>query len=205
VVRSMLLFYLAPAWGLLGGWLLLGERLDALRIGALLLALVGIALTLGVNRDTFAALTGSDWLALSAGFAFALNNLATRAAEQVPLATKAMAAFLGSATCAALFCLLEGTALPPVDTGTWLQIAAFGLFWLTAMGAAQYGFSHVEASRAAVLVVIELLVSVLTAAAFGTRELGLGEWLGGSLVLAAALIAARPPRDPFPSISEVSP
>ncbi|CDF83520.1 DMT family permease [Pseudomonas knackmussii B13] len=205
VVRSMLLFYLAPAWGLLGGWLLLGERLDAVRIGALLLALVGIALTLGVNRNTFAALTASDWLALSAGFAFALNNLATRAAEQVPLASKAMAAFIGSAACAALFCLLDSTALPSADAGTWLQIAIFGLFWLAAMGAAQYGFSHVEASRAAVLVVVELLVSVLTAAAFGERELGVGEWLGGALVLAAALIAARPPRDSFPSASEVSP
>lgn len=205
VVRSMLLFYLAPAWGLLGGWLLLGERLDAMRIGALLLALTGIALTLGVDRDTFAALTDSDWLALSAGFAFALNNLATRAAEQVPLASKAMAAFIGSAICAALFCLLDGTALPATDAGTWLQIAAFGLFWLAAMGAAQYGFSHVEASRAAVLVVVELLVSVLTAAAFGTRELGASEWLGGTLVLAAALIAARPPRSTFHSVSEVSP
>ncbi|MDF3934602.1 DMT family transporter, partial [Pseudomonas citronellolis] len=174
VVRSMLLFYLAPAWGLLGGWLLLGERLDAVRVGALLLALAGIALTLGVDADTFAALTGSDWLALSAGFAFALNNLATRAAERVPLASKAMAAFLGSAALAALFCLAQGSSLPYAAPAAWLQIAAFGLFWLTAMGAAQYGFSHVEASRAAVLVVIELLVSVLTAAAFGARELGIG-------------------------------
>lgn len=205
VVRSMLLFYLAPAWGLLGGWLLLGERLTPARIGALLLALGGIALTLGVDRATFASLGGADWLALSAGLSFALNNLATRAAEQVPLASKAMAAFLGSALFAALFCLLEGTALPMPDAPTWLQIGAFGLFWLAAMGAAQYGFSHVEASRAAVLVVVELLVSVLTAAAFGDRLLGPGEWFGGSLVLLAALIAARPPRDPVNSLSEVRP
>lgn len=205
VVRSMLLFYLAPAWGLLGGWLLLGERLDAMRIGALFLALGGIALTLGIDRETFASFAASDWLALSAGFAFALNNLATRAADQVPLASKAMAAFLGSAFCAACFCLFEDTPLPAVGLASWLQIAAFGLFWLAAMGAAQYGFSHVEASRAAVLVVIELLVSVLTAALFGTRELGPGEWCGGALVLAAALIAARPPRDSFSPVSEVSP
>ena len=73
-----------------------------------------------------------------------------------------------------------------------LMAMAFGLFWLIAMGAAQYGFTHVEAGRAAVLVVIELLVAVLTAAWFGDRELGLREWLGGALVLAAALMAARP-------------
>ncbi|MCP1623916.1 DMT family transporter [Pseudomonas nitroreducens] len=202
VVRAMLLFYLAPVWGLLGGRLLFGERLTPARLGALALAMLGIALTLGISHDTFRPLAASDWLALSAGFAFALNNLATRAAEQVPLASKAVVGFIGSAALGGLFCLLQGTPLPVVDAHQWLQLAGFGLFWLAAMGAAQYGFSHVEASRAAVLVVIELLVAVLTAAWFGDRELGLREWLGGSLVLAAALIAARPAPDLSPTLCE---
>lgn len=202
VVRAMLLFYLAPVWGLLGGRLLFGERLTPSRLGALALAMLGVALTLGVSQDTFRPLTASDWLALSAGFAFALNNLATRAAEQVPLASKAVVGFIGSAALGGLFCLLQGTPLPTLDAHQWLQLASFGLFWLAAMGAAQYGFSHVEASRAAVLVVIELLVAVLTAAWFGERELGLREWLGGSLVLAAALIAARPSADSSPTLCE---
>ncbi|MFV3372076.1 DMT family transporter [Pseudomonas sp. NY15435] len=202
VVRAMLLFYLAPVWGLLGGRLLFGERLTPSRLGALALAMLGIALTLGISQETFRPLTASDWLALSAGFAFALNNLATRAAEQVPLASKAVVGFIGSAALGGLFCLLQGTPLPTIETHQWLQLAGFGLFWLAAMGAAQYGFSHVEASRAAVLVVIELLVAVLTAAWFGDRELGLREWLGGSLVLAAALIAARPSPDLSPTLCE---
>lgn len=202
VVRAMLLFYLAPVWGLLGGRLLFGERLTPSRLGALALAMLGIALTLGISHDTFRPLAASDWLALSAGFAFALNNLATRAAEQVPLASKAVVGFIGSAALGGWFCLLQGTPLPTVDAQQWLQLAGFGLFWLAAMGAAQFGFSHVEASRAAVLVVIELLVAVLTAAWFGDRELGLREWLGGSLVLAAALIAARPSPDLSPTLCE---
>jgi len=195
VVRAMLLFYLAPVWGLLGGWLLLGERLSALRVGALLLAMLGIGLTLGVSRDSFAALHGTDWLALSAGLAFALNNLATRAAEQVPIASKAVVAFVGSALFGGLFCLLQGVSLPAMPPQLWGQVALFGLFWLAAMGATQYGFSHVEASRAAVLVVIELLAAVLSAAWFGDREIGLREWSGGALVLLAAVLAARPPRE----------
>lgn len=202
VVRAMLLFYLAPVWGLLGGRLLFGERLTPARLGALALAMLGIALTLGISHDTFRPLAASDWLALSAGFAFALNNLATRAAEAVPLASKAVVGFIGSAALGGLFCLLQGTPLPVLDAHQWLQLTGFGLFWLAAMGAAQYGFSHVEASRAAVLVVIELLVAVLTAAWFGDRELGLREWLGGSLVLAAALIAARPAPDLSPTLCE---
>lgn len=202
VVRAMLLFYLAPVWGLLGGWLLLGERLTRVRIGALLLAMLGIALTLGVSRETFSTLSGSDWLALSAGLAFAGNNLATRAADRVPLLSKAVVAFVGSALFGGLFCLLQGTPLPVASPSLWGLIALFGLFWLVAMSAAQYGFSHVEASRAAVLVVVELLVAVLTAAWFGDRELGLREWCGGALVLGAALLAEHPERTSSPTFCE---
>lgn len=196
VVRAMLLFYLAPVWSLLGSRLLLGERLNASRIGAVLLAMLGIALTLGIDADTFRPLQGSDWLALSAGLAFAANNLATRAAGQVPLASKALAAFVGAALTGGLFCLQQQVALPSVSPQLWLQLGLFGVFWLIAMSAAQYGFSHVESSRAAVLVLVELVVAVLTAAAFGERQLGPGEWFGGALVLAAALLAERPSRTP---------
>jgi drug/metabolite transporter (DMT)-like permease len=189
VVRAMLLFYLAPVWGLLGGWLLLGERQTPVRITALVLAMSGIALTLGVSRETFSTLSGSDWLALSAGLAFACNNLATRAADQVPLASKSVVAFIGTALLSGVYCLLMDITPPTVGPGVWGLIALFGLFWLVAMSAAQFGFSHVEASRAAVLVVVELLVAVLTAAWLGEREIGVREWVGGALVLIAALLA----------------
>lgn len=205
VVRAMLLFYLAPVWGLLGGWLLLGERLTALRVGALLLAMLGIGLTLGISHDTFRPLTGTDWLALSAGLAFACNNLATRAADHVPLASKAVVAFIGSAVLGGLFCVLQGAPLPVIDLSLWGLIALFGVFWLVSMSAAQYGFSHVEAGRAAVLVVVELLVAVLTAAWLGERELGLREWCGGALVLAAALLAARPVPESSAVLCEAKP
>jgi drug/metabolite transporter (DMT)-like permease len=194
VVRVMLLFYLAPVWGLLGGWLALGEKLSAERLLALGLAMLGIALTLGLSRDTFKPLTAADWLALVAGFAFAMNNLVTRAADQVPLASKSVVAFLGSAAVGAVFCLLQDTPLPPMSLTLWGQVLLFGIFWLVAMATAQYGFSHVEIGRASVLVVMELVVAVLTSAWFGDRELGLREWCGGALVTLAAVLAARPPR-----------
>ena len=87
---------------------------------------------------------------------------------------------------------------------TWGLVALFGAFWLVSMAAAQYGFSHVEASRGAVLALVELIAAVLSSAAFGEREIGLREWLGGALVLAAAFIAARPPRPTLPSVCEAN-
>ncbi|MFO7706374.1 MAG: DMT family transporter [Halopseudomonas sp.] len=193
LVRIMLLFYLAPVWAVLGGWLLLSERLTLRRIGALALALAGIALTLGVGLDSLKPLKGLDWLALSAGFAFAMNNLATRAADRVPLMTKTFAAFVGSALFAGLACLWLGQWLPSLGAINWLLVALFAVGWLlVATLAAQYGVTHLEAGRAAVLIVFELIAAVLSAAWLGEQSIGLREWIGAALVCVAAVMAAWP-------------
>ncbi|WP_417792381.1 DMT family transporter [Stutzerimonas xanthomarina] len=194
VVRVMLLFYLAPVWGVLGGWLLLGERLTPLRIGALLLAMLGIALTLGISSELLQPLSGSDWLALAAGLGFSLNNLATRAADRVPLGSKTLAPFVGSALIAAVLCPLLGEYPPPLSFTLSWQIGLMALGWLLSMAAVQYGVSHIEAGRAAVLVVFELVAAVLSSAWLGEQTISLNEWLGAALVTFAALIASWPER-----------
>jgi drug/metabolite transporter (DMT)-like permease len=197
IVRLMLLFYLAPVWAVLGGWLLLGEQLTPLRLAALALAMAGIALTLGIGLDTLKPLHGIDWLALSAGFAFAMNNLATRAADRVPLTSKTVAAFLGSLIFASIACLILGQGIPTLGTGTWLLVGLFAVGWLLlATLSAQYGVTHLEASRAAVLIVFELIAAVLSAAWLGDQPLGLREWLGAGLVCIAAVMAAWPDTSP---------
>lgn len=193
VVRLMLLFYLAPVWAVIGGWLLLGEQLTALRLAALALAMAGVALTLGIGLDTLKPLEGVDWLALSAGFAFAMNNLATRAADGIPLVSKTVAAFVGSVVFASIACLLLEQGLPTLGTGTWLWVGLFAVGWLLlATLAAQYGVTHLEASRAAVIIVFELIAAVLSAAWLGDEPLGLREWFGATLVCIAAVMAAWP-------------
>lgn len=193
IVRLMLLFYLAPVWAVLGGWLLLGERLTALRLGALGLAMAGVALTLGLGMATLKPLEGVDWLALSAGFGFAMNNLATRAAERVPLMSKTLAAFVGSVIFASIACLILDQGLPVLPGSTWLLVALFAVGWLL-LGtlAAQYGVTHLEASRAAVLIVFELIAAVTSAAWLGDQAIGVREWLGAALVCVAAVMAAWP-------------
>jgi len=197
VVRVMLLFYLAPVWAMVGGWLLLGERLSGTRLFALGLAMLGIGLTLGITGEALDAPGANDWLALSAGLAFSLNNLATRAADRVPLASKALVSFIGSVLLGGLFCLLFRQSIPPLDlTLTW-QISLLALGWLVSMAAVQYGLTHLEAGRAAVLVVFELIAAVLSSAWFGNHAIGPNEWLGAALITTAALIAGWPER-PLP-------
>ncbi len=195
VVRVMLLFYLAPVWGMLGAWLMLGERLNLLRLIALLLAMLGIALTLDVDRDTFSTLEVADWLGLSAGLAFALNNLATRAGDQIPLASKTLASYIGSAVLAGSVCVLFAQPIPPLDVQISWQIALLALGWLLALGTVQYGLTHIEAGRAAVLIICELVAAVLSSAWLGDRAISGVEWAGAILITIAALIAGWPERE----------
>jgi len=204
VVRVMLLFYLAPVWGVLGGWLVLGERLTLLRIVALLLAMLGIAMTLGISNELIQPLSGSDWLALAAGLGFSLNNLATRAADGVPLASKTLAPFAGSALIAALLCPALDEYPPPLNVELSWQIGLMALGWLLSMAAVQYGVSHIEAGRAAVLVVFELVAAVLSSAWLGEQVIGIHEWGGAALVTFAALIASWPERPALTAIRSPS-
>ena len=187
-------FGIGTILGLVGGWLLLGERLSGTRLFALGLAMLGIGLTLGVTSEALAAPGANDWLALSAGLAFSLNNLATRAADRVPLASKALVSFVGSALLGGLFCLLLRQPLPPLDLTLSWQIALLAIGWLVSMAAVQYGLTHLEAGRAAVLVVFELIAAVLSSAWFGAHAIGPNEWLGAALITTAALIAGWPER-----------
>ncbi|MFC3608229.1 DMT family transporter [Stutzerimonas tarimensis] len=194
VVRVMLLFYLAPVWSVLGGWLLLGERMGGLRVLSLALAMVGIGMTLGISSDALRPLDGNDWLALSAGLAFSLNNLATRAADRVPLASKAVVSFVGSALLGGLVCSLLQQTPPPVTATIAWQVGLLALGWLVAMTAVQYGLTHLEAGRAALLVIFELIAAVLSSAWLGDQQIHSREWLGAALITGAALIAAWPER-----------
>lgn len=193
LVRVMLLFYMAPVWSVLGGWLWLCERVSALRWLAMSLAMTGIVLTLGVGPEVIRPLAGADWLALSAGLGFALNNLATRAADQIPMASKTFAVFIGSAVFAWLACGFTDQSLPALPLSGWLLVAAFAVGWLlVATLAAQYGVSHLEAGKSAVLIVFELIAAVCSVAWLGDQSLGPVEWLGAVLVAIAAIMAAWP-------------
>ena len=172
----------------------LRERLGPQRLVALLLAMAGIALTLGLSSDTFQPLGSADWLALSAGLGFSLNNLATRAADQVPLASKTLATYTGTALLAVLCCAVLAQPLPPLNPTLVGLAALFGLGWLLALTAVQYGVSHIEAGRAAVLVVVELLVAVLSCAWLGEQAISPQEWAGAALITSAALLAGWPER-----------
>jgi drug/metabolite transporter (DMT)-like permease len=193
VVRSMALFYTLPLWALLGGYVFLGENISAWRGLAAACAIIGAWLVLGGVNILAAPPTGMDLLALSSGFAYAMNNLCFRATPQIAMAPKIATMFLS----AAVFCAVSGLAgvghfpqhLSPVS---WLLASGFGLLWiLLANMGTQWGVTHLEAGRAAVIIVLELVIAILSSLWWTDLHLSLVEWCGAGLVLLAALMEAR--------------
>lgn len=195
VMRVMLLFYLSPLWTLLLAHFWLKERSGPWGISAIALSLIGAFIMLwqpaaGLPMPQNRA----EWLSLSAGIAFALSNVLTRKAHELSLRAKCLAVWVGVAVVSLLFMLLNGLpVLPPqpVLDANWLLLLVVGLLLLGATLGVQYGVTHTPVTRASVIFLFELVVAALTSYWLAHESMELREWLGGSLIIVAAVFAAR--------------
>lgn len=192
VVRVMVLFYLLPLWGVLGGRLFFDERVDAARAAAVVLALVGAVQILGGARVFNVPIAGSDLLAVSCGLAYTGNNLLFRARQSLPVIDKVAAMLSGCFALAAVLMAFGVQGWPQSALHNWLWVVAYGLGWvLPATVAAQWAITHLEAGPASILIILELVTAVMTAVWIGGERMSGAEGWGAALILAAALIEAR--------------
>lgn len=191
VVRVMLLFYLAPVWSVIGGHLFLRETVTKRRMLAVTISISGAFLVIGGTAAFDAPLSIADLLALSAGFAFSANNLVTRAAYGIPMASKTIAVFVGCGIVSALMVWQQGAIEPEWSTTMLIALLAFSFGWLVlATFTTQYGVTHIETGRAGIILIIELLAAVISAVLIGGEKLMPHELLGGALITSAAIIEA---------------
>lgn len=194
VVRVLLLFYLSPIWAVLLAWLILGERLSAQARGVFALAIVGALIMLwdpaiGMPWPS----EPGDWMAVSAGFGFALSNVMIRRLQQVSVPIKTMTSWAGVLVITAVMLLFNGgLQLPEVSAGAWLGAAALGWFGIFIMTlAVQYGVTHMPVHRSAVILLFELIAGAVSSGLLTEEVVRPLEWFGGALIIAAAYWAAR--------------
>ena len=189
VIRVMILFYLLPAWSVIGGYLFLGEKIDQARTLTVSASLLGAFLILG-GPDIFETAPGwIDLLAIASGFSFAMNNIAFRYAEQQPLTSKVNAVFVGCAMMAFAYIIISGTTTPEISSGNLTWSFLYGVVWLMLITyGTQWGVEQLEAGRASVIIIMELVVAVISAAVLLNEHLSTIELTGGALVIFAAII-----------------
>jgi len=192
IIRVMVLFYLLPVWGVLGGWLLLGERPDLIRWCGVVLALLGAFLLLGGTKAFSSSLSWLDVLALSSGLCFALNNIVFRGVPDLPLPTKLLAMFLGCALISGLLVIANVQPLPHgVPLAHWGWLVGYTLCWLMVANiGSQWAVTQMEAGRSSIIIIVELVVAVISALVIAGERLMPVEWVGCSMVVIAAVLEA---------------
>jgi drug/metabolite transporter (DMT)-like permease len=189
VIRVMILFYMLPVWSVLGGRFFLDEKIDRLRMIAVALCLSGAFLILDVWHSSWQGISWIDLLAIASGMGLAATNILFRFTPQMPVMSKVAAMFIG---CTALIgvslFIFPASASLPSNNAVPLAIA-YGTLWLTLITiGTQWAVTRMEAGRSAIIIVMELVVAVTSAAILSGSDLQVYEITGGILVLSAALL-----------------
>jgi len=198
VVRVVLLFYLMPLWSVLLARLLLDEPLTRAAGLRVLLALSGAAIVLWPEAGSGSSPLPHalpDWLGLIGGFSFALNNVMLRREAGRPEEDRALAMFAGGVLVAGgLAIALAAQAeleWPPAPAPQWLvMVGLLTLVFIASNMALQFGASRLAAHVTAVVMLSEVLFASVSAVWWGDGRLDAPLVAGGTLIVAAAVLAA---------------
>jgi drug/metabolite transporter (DMT)-like permease len=198
VVRVVLLFYLMPLWAVLLARLLLNEPLTPLSLARVALALGGALVILWPADGPGLPLprTLPEALGVLGGFSFALNNVMLRREAARSEGARALAMFVGGVGVAASLCLvlaLRGTVpgLPALAPGWIAGTVTLAALFLASNLALQFGAARLPANATAVIMLTEVLFASASALLLGAGSLDARLALGGTAIVAAALLAAR--------------
>lgn len=189
VVRVLLLFYMSPIWANLLAYFVLKEHLSLRNFLALIIALVGMLIMLWqADMDYPWPSNTSDWLALSAGIAFAVTNVVMRMAQDVSSRSKAIVGWYGVIVISLALLILLKIPLGKPELASVLIAFVIGSTMLIVMTlAVAYGVSHLPVQQSAVILLFEVVVGAVSAYLIIGETMALREWIGGALILGAGL------------------
>lgn len=194
---AALLLYLHPALVAVLAATFLHERLTAEKLGALVVALVGTALTVApaIDGKALAAApqvaVGLAFAAASAAFYAVYIVVATAVGPRTNPLAMSVVVIASAAAVFAVAALAGGPQWPQTPAG-WLAVVAIALL-STVLAITFYfaGLERIGPVRAATLSTVEPLCAIALAAAVLDEAIGAVQLAGGALILAAAVLIAR--------------
>lgn len=194
VMRVMLLFYLSPLWTLILAHFWLKESIGWRGLMVMAVSLTGAFIMLWQPGNSLPVPNSeAEWLALTSGIGFALTNVITRRSTHLSLRVKSMAVWLGVIGMALVIMPLQSQPFPGPDffsATNWLVMGLIALLLMAATLFVQYGITQIQASRAAVIFLFELVVAAIASYYLANEVMALQEWVGGVLIVAAAIYAS---------------
>lgn len=194
VARALLLFYATPIWSTLLEITLLKRPLTTARVCALALGLAGLFTILGARSGVPLPQNPGDALALLAGVIWAFGTIGIRSAPRVGTFETVFAFFLyGSAVAVLIAILASQSARPAPSWETLVRLAPLlvlvsVVFLIPVMWGILWGSKKIDSGRLGILLQLEAVVGIGSAAVFANEPFGFVEGLGTLLVIGAGLV-----------------
>lgn len=194
VARALILFYAMPAWGTILEVGVMGRSLTRWRLGALLLSGSGLLIILGPNL-TSGTINSGDVMALLSGLFFAVGALQVRRGSTVSTVFEQLLAFFFYGSIAALIL----SQLPIAEIGRPPSVELLQRLWpllllvaiafqIPVMWGIYWGSRQVDPGRLGILLQLEALVGIGSAALWAGEPFGLPQAIGALLVIVAGLV-----------------
>ena len=194
VVTTILLFYLSPVWATVLGRLLLGERFTVSRLAALVLGLGGLWVVLGGESGLPLPRNLGDWCALTAGLTWALGTLRVHQDAAVSPIAHTAALFVGGTVVIAILALLPAleAPVPAVTAPAAAIVLAVTVLSVLSAGGILWGARLISPGRAGLLLMMEVITGLASAALLAGEPFGTVQVVGSTLIMAAALAEVLP-------------
>jgi len=183
-----LLLYLYPIFIALISFFVLHEPVTGIRRLALGLALAGTALTVGPAGGEIVGIL----LGISAALIYSIYILVgAQVMKHVSAVQSSAVIFTSAGITAGVLMLINGPHLP-ASAGGWITIMSIVLIaTVLPVGTFLAGLKRIGPANAAMLSILEPLVTVLLAAVCLGETLSPMTWIGGGLILTAVLLQTK--------------
>jgi drug/metabolite transporter (DMT)-like permease len=193
VVRAILLFYMTPLWSTMLGVLVLKERLTGNRVVALLLAFCGLYVVLVVESGLPIPRNIGDWFALISGVCWAAGSLKLyQDGARYVIEKVTMFVYFALVTSLLLVFWHQGNfdGLPSVARllNGWYWITIVALLMLPITYLTIWPTTLLSPGRVGMLLMVEVVVGVASAALLIDEPFGLRELTGALLIVAAGVV-----------------
>jgi len=193
VVRAIMLFYLTPLWSTLLGMLFLKERLTPNRVVALVLAFGGLYVVLVVDNGLPWPRNTGDWFALLSGLCWSVASVKLFQDGARLVLEKAITFVVCALFMSLLLVLWQQGDLsgmpgrgPLLAGGYWIALIALLMLPITWMTI--WPTTLLSPGRVGMLLLVEVLVGVSSAALLLDEPFGLRELSGATLIISAGVV-----------------
>lgn len=199
VVRAILLFYLSPVWSTVLGIVVLRERLTGNRVLGLLLAFSGLYVVLVVESGLPLPRNIGDWFALLSGMCWSIASVrlfqdgARYIVEKVTI-------FVFIALLLSLLLMLwhdgglKGMPGSAELVRGWYWIALVAVLMLPITYLTIWPATLLSPGRVGMLLMVEVIVGVASAALLAGETFGIREFVGALLVISAGVVEVLRPQ-----------